>query len=151
MFEKVESEDILIEWDYPKPTRVMPLNTRSDIWWRRLNPMRKFPGRRARVARGMDTKNAGWKRNNIVRSLRNHDPYQKWKVETGKEDDGTVSIWVTYEGKMNEDEYLQEQRERQARHEAMKKNMLKNKLARQADVGRSALSASLRPPTLRGG
>ncbi len=147
MFEKVESEDILIEWDHPKPAMAMPM-TRSNIWWKRLKPMQKFPGRRARVLRDMSTKEANWKRKNIKIGLKNHDPYQKWKVETGKEDDGTVSVWVTYEGKMNEDEYRQHLRDTAVRYDAMKKKMLKNKLARQQAVGQSTLSASLRPPTV---
>ena len=149
MFEKVESEGLLIEWDVPKPATYVYINRRTGIWYKRLKPMMKYPGRRARVDRGKPKwTDAHGIRNNIKRSLTNHDPYERWKIETGKEDDGTYSVWVTYEGRMNEDEYQAAELVRRQKGEALKKQMLKNKIIRQQDVGRSTLAAAIRPPVV---
>ena len=150
MFEKEESEDIIIEWDHPKPERALYMMKKTPIWYKRLKPFLRHPGRRGRIDRGYEKWEAAHiKRNNIVQSLRKHDDHEKWKLETAREDDGTYSIWCTYEGRMNEEEFEQRERTRAARYDQMKRQMLRNKMAKQSAVARSTLSASLRPPTVR--
>lgn len=158
MFEKIESLDIVIEMDYPKPAKEIRFQGRTDVWHKRLKPMKKLIGRRGRVMRGIESSHkASWNRQNIIRSLKGNDPYDRWLVEVGREDNQTWSIWVTYEGKMNEEEFAQDEREREERKakgsQAAKDEALRRKLAvqaRNAPVDRSPLSASLRPPTWNG-
>lgn len=149
MFEKVESEGIIIEWDHPKPAKVIPFSKKSNVWYKRLKPMMKFPGRQARIARGLDTtKKATGLKSTIMRSLRNSDPYEHWTTRTAKDDDGTFGVWVTYDGRMNEAEYMEYEKARLERYDKMMRQRLHNKLVRQQEVGRSTLAASLRPPVV---
>jgi hypothetical protein len=111
--------------------------------------MMQFPGRPARIVRGLETsKQATGTKSSIIRSLRNHDPYERWTTATGKDDDGTFGVWATYEGRMNEQEFAEYERERTRRWDIMKKERLRHQLIRQQEVGRSALAASLRPPVV---
>lgn len=150
MYEIEESGDIDIEWDVPRPVKPIPSwGPRQDVWWKKLSPMKRFPGRRARILRDFQTgEHARGQRSNIIRALLTHDEFDRWKIESGKEDDGTWSIWATYEGRMNESEHAKWRAERTALGIQIKTQILRGKLRNRekAIVERSTLSASLRPP-----
>src|SRR5271169_4228037 len=106
MFEVEQSFGLTIEWDVPKPQYVPRLNPHANTWFKRLKPLVKHPGRRARVMKRIETGDlARSTKGNIKYSLRRHNAYNRWKIESGREDDGTWSIWVTFDGLMNEDEF----------------------------------------------
>jgi len=145
---KMESHGIVIEWDFPKPPQAVVWKPNMDNWYRRLAPLKSTPGRRARVCRDLrDIVMARGRAQNIRRSLRDRDPRSKWKVEQGKMDDDTYSIWVTYNGVMSEAEY----QEAVALHEyRSKRSKLVQKKARDKKILRAMrLNPTLKPPVVR--
>src|SRR5208282_1745573 len=104
-------------------------------------------GRPARIAKKIeDYKKAQVRRTAIKRSLYVNDPYERWTIEAGKEDDGTWGIWATYEGRMTESEYEADQIERRKRSEEALARNRRRELMKQTTLARSALSGTLRPP-----
>jgi hypothetical protein len=146
-FEVEESIDILIEWDRPKPE--IPLNLRQSekVWYKRLKPMIRHPGRRARVVRDIESGlKARIVKQNIDRSLWGNDSYQNWKLETAKEDDGTWGLYATYLGRFSEVEHAARVRKREDNGARTKRNMRLAKLNKAERLRRSSLAASIRPP-----
>jgi hypothetical protein len=146
--ETLESWGITIEWDVPKPTKVVAWKPNMQSWYRRLAPLKSTPGRRARVLRDLKNKDIARARvGNMRNSLRERDPRSKWKIESAKADDGTYGVWVTYNGVMSDKEYEEREalfayRSRQAKLRLM--NSQKKKV-----LQRSLRNPSLRPPVVR--
>jgi hypothetical protein len=146
MFETVE-DFIEIEWDVPKPAKPIRFNNRTNVWYKKLKSMKQFPGRTARIVKNVESyKKAITLRTNIRRSLNTHDPYERWTLASGKEDDGTWGIWATFEGIMSEDEYQAAQLERAKRSEKALAQRRRKELIAQTTLARSSLSGALRPP-----
>ena len=149
MFEVQDSEDIVIEWDMPRPPKPMRFRHTETVWYKRLKPMMKFPGRTARIARKLDSSyDAAKIKSSIMRSLYNQDPYERWETATAKDDDGTFGVWVTYQGRMSEQEYVLAEKQRLERQDKRNRQLMHNRMIRQQEVGRSSLAASLRPPVI---
>lgn len=152
MFEVEEVEGgYLIEWDVPIPPRAITLNFNVPEykWSKRVGAMRLHPGRRARIMRDIRTaKKAQGQKTNIVRSLRDHDKYENWTLNVAKEEKGTWSIFITYEGRLTEVEYQAKMARSAKRYADNMAAARRNKLTRQQQLGNSLLSARLRPPTI---
>jgi len=151
-FEVQESEGLKIEWDVPVPARpfITARVQNEGLWTKRLNPFRQHPGRRARILVlpgkvPVKSKNTV---DNIKRALERHDPYEIWKLERFRNDEGDYEIFCTYEGKMSEAEYLKKMRLREQRGDVIRQGRLKNQLKKEKALARSMLSGSLRPPTV---
>lgn len=150
-FEKEQSVDILIEWDQPKPARTLTFREKEKVWYKRLNPLRKQPGRRARIIRGVAKSiQANGAKTNIKRSCYTHNPRERWKFEIAKDDDGTYGIWATYWGVMSEEEFDQSEQERKIIGDRIKAQKRAKRIRDAQKLERSRLSSSLRPPVYRG-
>jgi hypothetical protein len=147
--EIVESAGILIEFDHPLPPPPVTFPVKEKIWTKRVQPQRHFPGRTARVLRDLPTrKGAVGQGANIMRSLRKADKYEDWTMNVRKEENNTWSIYLTYNGRLNEEEY-QQRETRRAAHYARNMAISRRKQLEAAQVlGHSVLSGSLKPPTV---
>ena len=142
-----ESLDILIEWDVVKPVHVLVFRPTESRWYRRLAPLRKYPGRMARVHRDIRTaKQANSKVENIRRSLRSHDAREDWLISRAKDDDGTYGVWVAYRGRLSDEEFAEQEKLRAYRSDALKKIKRTAAIKRQEQAARDRVSTSLRPP-----
>lgn len=152
MLGKIESEDIVLEFDVPIPPRPVHFIQKEQIWWRRLRPLQNYPGRRARVLYGIkSSRGAMSRKQNIERGLRIHNDHDSWLVESRKDDDtATWGIWVTYNGVLTETEFLAREHDRAVRSATMKKAQMRNQAKRAEQLGVSRFNSSLRPPTIRG-
>lgn len=152
MLEKERSLGILIEWDEPVPPRPIVLNNRSDTWAKRLAPMKRHPGRRARILKGFQTsKKAEGQKANIVGAMLKADSYDHWKIEIHKDSDsGGWGIWATYVGRYTEAEYLEREAQRIKRGNEVKANLRSAHLRKREKLQRSAMSGALRPPVYQG-
>lgn len=152
MFETEEVEGgYLIEWDVPIPPRAISLNfnTPEYKWAKRVGAMRHHPGRRARIMRDIRTSvKAQGQKSNILRSLHNHDKYENWTVNVAKEEKGTWSIFITFEGRLTEQEYQAKMAKTAKRYADNLAAARRNKLIKQQRLGNSLLSANLKPPTI---
>lgn len=148
MFESIE--DFELEWDIPKPEKPIRFNNRTNIWYKRLKSMKQFPGRTARIMKGIETYKLGNQRAaGIRRGLHIHDSYDRWTIDCGKEDDGTWGIWATYEGRMTETEHEADELARRKRSEEALRQRRRRELTKQTTLARSAASGALRPPRVQ--
>ncbi len=151
MVERVRSLDIVIEFDEAPPAQSpIRLRTGEPIWSKRLSPMRKHPGRQARVRYGL-TKADAWRVKRTIRdSMYRHNRYEHWTFVVRKTDEGVYGVWVTYEGVMTEAEYLASEKASQDRKDefAARKLAKRTREAQRKALGRTLYNPSLRPPTI---
>lgn len=104
---------------------------RSAVKWEEiLDPARSKVGKAGRISVFTDTTKNGKlvtaqaqaqaRIATISSRLRTVVPLEKWKFNTRKYEDGTVGLWVTFDGVMDEAEYKEVERKRQERSERIR-------------------------------
>jgi hypothetical protein len=155
--EESPSGEVRIQWDVAIPPKAIVFPPRRPnkrkgeyVWSRRLNPMRQWPGRIAKIDEVKDAKAAKMKMQNIRSSLENADDHERWTITSRKQDDGKVGLWACYEGVMTESQFLEYQLERSKRA----KKSTQGKLAAQAKRAQALarirpIGGGLKPPVWR--
>ena len=120
------------------------------MWHKRLAPMRRYPGRRARVLSELKTSELAQNRKRkIDEAMQKANPRERWEINTRREETGTYGVWVTYHGVMTEAEYLKDCVARQAKKDVHAARVLAKQArtaGRVVGLRPSAYNPRLRPP-----